>query len=154
MLKAVVEDYNVYEMTESLPMVFVVTQAELAKGGEAGELLRQDVTPVLPAFLLARPPGRDRRGARRRRTGGADQPTTQAGRCAWMGRRVEMKNVGGYLAVELPPGRTSSSSFSRAPSSGVCSQPGGTGRHRLLLVRDLPLNRQRWQALLPPGGRD
>jgi hypothetical protein len=149
-LKAVVEDYNVYELKDSLPLAFVVSKSELAKGNEAGELQRQDVTPMLPAFSS---PGHVEVIAE----GHGDDMlvvliTHYPGWIVRMdGERQELKNVGGYLAVELPQG-PHQFEFIYSPRSfyvGLLISLLATIITGWLLLRDLPLTRRKLREALP-----
>jgi hypothetical protein len=149
-LKAVVENYNVYELKESLPLAFVVSMDELSKGSEAGQLKRSDVTPMLPHFsstghvdVIAEGHGEDMLVV---------MITNYPGWTARMdGDVVEMKNVGGYLAVELPLG-PHQFEFVYQPRSffwGLLISLAATGVTSWLLVRELPLTKRQMRETLP-----
>jgi len=149
-LKSVVEKYNIFELKDSLPLAFVVSNVELAKGSDAGQLQRRDVTPMLPHFsstghvdVIAEGHGGDLLVV---------MITNYPGWTARMdGEVVEIKNVGGYLAVDLPPG-PHQFEFIYQPRSffwGFFISLITTGITGWLLLRDLPLTRRRMQEALP-----
>ena len=149
-LKAVVEDYNVYELKDSLPMVFVVSHAELAESGEAGQLQRQDVTPMLPHFSS---PGHLDVIAEGH--GGEMLVVMITHYPGWVvrmdGEEQELSNVGGYLAVDLPPG-PHQFEFVYTPRSffaGLFISLLATGVTGWMLLRELPVTRRKLQELLP-----
>ena len=102
-LISVVDGYNIFSLPESLPMAFMVDNGKLQMGGEAGPLLRSEVTPLIPfvtspnkvetiaeglpnqmlVLLMTRYPG-------------------------WQvmvdGKTQTLSNVNGYMAVDVQPG--------------------------------------------------
>jgi hypothetical protein len=147
---AAVEKYNIYELKDSLPLAFVVSKAELAKSGEAGQLQRQDVTPVLPHFSS---PGHAEVIAE----GHGDEllvllVTHYPGWVVRMdGEKQEVQNVSGYLAVEVPPG-PHQFEFVYAPRTfyaGLVISLLATGVCAYFLLRDLPLSKRKMQEAIP-----
>ena len=146
---AIVEDHVVYELTESLPMAFQVSHAELEKGDEAGPLLRQHVTPLLPVFSST-----GRLDVIAEGHGNETLVVLISHYPGWVvrmdGEQGELLNVGGYLAVDLPPGPHQFEFVYRPRSfyTGLVISLLATLVTALMLLRQLPLSRRHRQEAL------
>jgi hypothetical protein len=97
------ETHTVYKLPHSLPFAFAVKNAELSDPSGGRELQREDVTP-LQAYI----PGPN--GVELITGGNSDSDLVvlMTNYPGWQvtvdGRRQKLKNIGGYLAVDLHPG--------------------------------------------------
>ena len=101
-LIAVVDDYQIFSLPESLPLAFMVDNAKL-QSGDAGRLVRSEVTPLTPFF--SSPNHMDAIGEGRTDQTLVVMMTLYPG---WQvlvdGKAETPKNVSGYLAVDVQPG--------------------------------------------------
>ncbi|HEX9090449.1 MAG TPA: glycosyltransferase family 39 protein, partial [Anaerolineales bacterium] len=152
-LLAVVDDYNIYELTKSLPMVFVVDHATLQSGGEAGPLAADDVTQEASFFSSPNKLETIAEGAPNQTLVVlmTKYPSWQA---RVDGQERELENVGGYMAVEVQPG-VHKYAFTYVPSPfyiGLSLSSIATLFALWLFVSDLELSRRAirdsWQELI------
>jgi hypothetical protein len=102
-LISAVDDYNILSLPESLPMMFMVDNGELKQGGEAGPLVRSQVTSLTPFFSSSNNVETIAEGLPNQTL--VLLMTKYPG---WKilvdGKTQPLKNVGGYLAVDVQPG--------------------------------------------------
>jgi hypothetical protein len=152
-LIAVVDDYDIFKLPESLPMAFVVDGAKLQLGSSAGPLQRSEVVPLVPFFSS---PNK----AEVIVEGQSDQMlvllmTHYPGwRVKVDGQFQELKNVSGYMAVGVQAG-VHKYSFYYEPRPffiGLLISLVASGVTLYLLLSDPRFSqkaiRQRWQAWL------
>ena len=110
-----IEDYSIYQAPRSLPYAFSVANEKLQSSDGGGELQRKDVQP-LSAFI----PGPNRIEVIASGAAGRTLVLLTTSYPGWQvevdGQRQPLKNVGGYLAVDLAPGEHKST-FSFRPTS-------------------------------------
>ena len=98
-----IEDYNIYRAPQSLPYAFRVANEKLQASHAAEELQRRDVQP-LSAFI----PGPNRIEVLADGSAGQTLVLLTTSYPGWQvrvdGQRQPLKNVGGYLAVDMAPG--------------------------------------------------
>jgi hypothetical protein len=152
-LIAVVDDYDIFKLPESLPIAFVVDGAKLQLGSSAGPLQRSEVVPLVPLFSS---PNK----AEVIVEGQSDQMlvllmTHYPGwRVKVDGQFQELKNVSGYMAVGVQAG-VHKYAFYYEPHPffiGLLISLVASGVTLYLLLSDPRFShktiRQRWQAWL------
>jgi len=151
-LISVVDDYNIFSLPESLPLAFMVDNAKLQLGGEAGPLVSSEVTPLTPFFSS---PNNMEAIAE----GQANQTlvvmmTHYPGWQVLVDGKVQtLKNVSGYMAVDVQTG-VHKYTFLYTPRLffiGLVISLVATVIVLGLFISDLKLDRQsikdRWHAL-------
>jgi hypothetical protein len=102
-LIAVVDDYNIFSLPESLPLAFMVDADKLQMGGEAGPLVRSEVTPLIPFFSSPNKLEAIAEGLTNQIL--VVMMTRYPGWKVFVdGKFQELENVSGYMAVDVQPG--------------------------------------------------
>lgn len=102
-LMVIVDKYNIFTLPESLPMAFMVDNNRLQMGSETGLLRASEVTPLAPFFSSTNRVEVTTDGALSQTL--VVMMTNYPGWQVWVdGAKSELKNVGGYMAVEALPG--------------------------------------------------
>ncbi len=102
-LIAVVDDYNIFSLPESLPLAYLVDNAKLQLGGEAGPLVRAEVTPLIPFFSSPNIMETIAEGLPNQTL--VVMMTRYPGWQVFVDGKVQtLNNVSGYMAVDVQPG--------------------------------------------------
>ena len=102
-LIAVVDDYNIFSLPESLPLAFMVDNAKLQLSGEAGPLVRSEVTPLIPFFSSPNNMEAIVEGQTNQTL--VVMMTRYPGWQVFVDGKVQvLENVSGYMAVDVQPG--------------------------------------------------